>query len=75
MEYRVSDSSGLSKVDELAAEQSDRALLDSLHARATRLREHARTLDLPIRTGYLDDTVRHCEALRAAAPPVATPRK
>ena len=65
----------MARLAELAAEQGDRALLDSLHARATRLREHARALDMPVRTGYLDDTVRHCEALRAAVPPSAPPRK
>jgi hypothetical protein len=55
----------IARLAELAAEQGDRALLDSLTARATRLRDHARALDMPIRIRYLDEAVRHCEALRA----------
>ena len=58
----------IARLAELAAEQGDRALLDSLTARATRLRDHARALDMPVRTRYLDESVRHCEALRATMP-------
>jgi len=59
----------LARLAELAAEQGDRGLLDAVAARSLRLRDHALALDNRVRAGYLDDAVRHCEALRAAVPP------
>lgn len=65
----------LARLAELAAEHGDHAMLDSLAARVGRLRDEARALGVTERAGYLDDAVRHCEAMRTSLPPTTMPQR